>query len=393
MNKLSFIIKFVTAKGSGAKRSKSVFLPVIGLALGIMIVLLTLAIMNGMEEEVFSKLRNFHSPAKLKFDSKSLGEIENVKTFLDTHDVEYFSTIYRNAVIKKDDDFRFISVIAVDDIGKFADHQLGISSLELNRSPLNPLLIGNELGYSLNLSPNDECELLSPVDINLATGSVPKASFQVNGIFDFDILNIDMSYAIIPLEAGKKLFDKIDYEYLLLDTELDRKQLINIQQRFPTVQYISWEDEYESLVSAMKLEKIAYSFFGFIIIFISAFNLLSIMSMMVMRKIPQLGILMAMGMNSKKISEIFLVQAGLTVLVGSTLGGILTYLVFRLNEKYQLLKMLLSDFPLSNFPLIISWQGALAVIFGASMIIMLAGFYPAVRVSKLNPVDAIDYIK
>ena len=55
--------------------------------------------------------------------------------------------------------------------------------------------------------------------------------------------------------------------------------------------------------------------------------------------------------------------------------------------------MLLSDFPLSNFPLIISWQGALAVIFGASMIIMLAGFYPAVKVSKLNPVDAIDYIK
>ncbi|MFQ6610955.1 MAG: ABC transporter permease, partial [Fidelibacterota bacterium] len=188
-------------------------------------------------------------------------------------------------------------------------------------------------------------------------------------------------------------FGKTNEEFLILNRKFNKDQLEHFQQNFPNIRYFTWEDEFESLVSAMRLEKLAYSFFGFIVIFISAFNLLSIMSMMVMRKIPQLGILMSMGLTSKRISRIFLFQSGLTLIIGSCLGGLFTFIVYHLNERYQIIKSLLSDFPLSNFPLIITWENTIFVLLGAGTIIMIAGFYPALKVSKLNPVDAINYIK
>jgi len=364
-----------------------------GLALGIMIVLLTLAVMNGMETEVFSKLKIFYTPAKFRFDSATSGDVQKLRSHIDSQNITYYQAIFRNAVLKKDEDFRFISIFAVDDLHRFATNQLGISLFNPDENDDFQILIGDELGYMLGLSTNDTCELLSPADINLVTGSIPEEHFMVSGIFNFDILEIDGSYAIISLEAGKKIFSTLSQEFLLLNQEPDKTQLNEIRQKFPSVTYVNWESEFESLVSAMKLEKIAYSFFGFIVIFISAFNLLSIMSMTVLRKVPQLGILMAMGMNSKRVSAIFFHQAILTIIAGSILGGISTWIVMGLNDKYHLIKRLFVDFPLSNFPLIISWGTTFFVIVSAGFIIFLAGLYPASRIGKLNPVEAIDYIK
>jgi len=393
MNKLTFAVKFITAKGNGAKRSKSVILPVFGLALGIMIVLLTLGIMNGMEEEVFSKLQKFYSPAKLEFHSESIAELESVKSFLNKENIRYNLAMFRNAVVKHDEKFRFISIIAVEEFNQYVSGQLEIPDFNEIVNNENSIIIGSELSYMLDLYDGDQCELFSPVDINLVSGSIPKTTLKTNGIFNFDVLNIDINYAIISIDQGKQLFGKTDEEFLLLNREFNRNQLGDFKQNFPDIRYVKWEEEFESLVSAMKLEKLAYSFFGFIVIFISAFNLLSIMSMMVMRKIPQLGILMSMGLTSKRISRIFLFQSGLTVIIGSCLGGIFTFMIYHINERFQIIKSLLSGFPLSSFPLIITWQNSVLVLLGAGAIIMIAGFYPALKVSKLNPVDAIDYIK
>ena len=58
----------------------------------------------------------------------------------------------------------------------------------------------------------------------------------------------------------------------------------------------------------MKLEKYSYSIIGFLIVGIAGFTLMSMMSLSVIQKIPQIGILRAIGMKAVDIKYIFICQ-------------------------------------------------------------------------------------
>jgi len=121
--------------------------------------------------------------------------------------------------------------------------------------------------------------------------------------------------------------------------------------------------------------------------------MLSIMSMTVMRKIPQLGILQAIGFSEKKIASIFIIQSVFTGITGSLLGYFLARAIIMLNDKYQLLHFILKDFPISNFPLILNTHNSILIICVSFLLIVISGIFPSIQTRKLNPIQSINCIK
>jgi lipoprotein-releasing system permease protein len=394
MNWLIFVIRFVSSKGDGKLKNKRILFPIIGIMLGVSTVLLTLAIMNGLEFEVFSKLTEFYSPARIVLSDPDESELLYVIDEIEKIGVGHQLGLERNAIIKAGDNFRFITVRAINNVqGFFASDEKSRAIDLSNPENENSILIGDELSFYLSVHNGETCQLLSPVDISLATSIFPSRDVTIYSTFDFDLIDVDMNYVIIPYDMGVDLFKKHKERIIYLDQKLSSEFVEATAILNDNTRYYSWENEYEALISAMKLEKFAYSIFGFIIIIISAFNMLSIMSMTVMRKIPQLGILQAIGFSEKKIASIFIIQSVFTGITGSLLGYFLARAIIMLNDKYQLLHFILKDFPISNFPLILNTHNSILIICVSFLLIVISGIFPSIQTRKLNPIQSINCIK
>ena len=118
----------------------------------------------------------------------------------------------------------------------------------------------------------------------------------------------------------------------------------------------NWDSDHYSFISAMKVEKIIYSLVGILIIGISAFTLLSMMSLSVMQKISQIGILRALGTSEHKIMNIFLFQALATWFISSSTGIILTLVIIKVDKKINFISNFFNNNLMIDFPLMIKLE-------------------------------------
>ena len=169
-------------------------------------------------------------------------------------------------------------------------------------------------------------------------------------------------------------------------------QLISsIKTLFPQLRYMYWEENHGSFISAMKLEKYTYSIIGFLIVGIAGFTLMSMMSLSVMQKIPQIGILRAIGMNSSDIKNIFIFQAISTSIISSTIGILLSFAFIQLDNYFNLMHMFFPGGLFFDFPLILKKSYIILIFIVSLILLIIAGLYPSIKASNIDPIKAIGF--
>ncbi|MBL7109618.1 MAG: ABC transporter permease [Candidatus Marinimicrobia bacterium] len=367
--------------------------PLIGVVIGCILVTLTFAIMDGMEKKIFTTLREFSSPAKIIINKSNKNQLTNIEEFLEQNQIEYYKSIERNGILSNGQEYRFAKIRAVDKLEKYLKSINLKNDNTISEYKESYAILGNALAMRLNLEIYDEIKLISPLDINLITGIPPYKTVYLYDTFGLNILDYDINYAFVSYKTGTEMFKYSINETLLLNEEFEISVLNNFKREFPNIEYQTWKDKQQKLISAMKLEKLAYSTFGFLIVFIAGFNLLSMMSLSVMQKISQIGILKTIGYSNKRISKIFIIQSFVTGILGGLLGVGAGVVLIKLETKYRFLKVIFDTFPLKEFPLILSYEKIVMVFLVSVMLILISGIYPAYKSAKLNPIKSIDYIK
>ena len=141
----------------------------------------------------------------------------------------------------------------------------------------------------------------------------------------------------------------------------------------------------------MKLEKIIYSLIGFFIVAIAGFTLMSMMSLTVIQKVPQIGILRAMGANKKTISAIFIIQALLTWIISSITGIMLSLLIIELDKYYNIIQIIFPSSVFFDFSLILHNEYILLIILVSLMLLIASSIYPSLKAAHLNMVESIEF--
>ena len=147
---------------------------------------------------------------------------------------------------------------------------------------------------------------------------------------------------------------------------------------FPKLYLNTWENEHSSFISAMKVEKVTYSFIGFIIVGIAGFTLMSMMSLSVLQKIPQIGILRAMGAKKYNIGTIFIIQA-------------LSLFFIEIDKEINIIKILFPRSVFFDFPLILQNEHILLIMMISFILLLSASIYPAMKAARLDSIQTIGF--
>jgi lipoprotein-releasing system permease protein len=264
-----------------------------------------------------------------------------------------------------------------------------------NRMP--GMLLSDQVSRSLRLHIGDDVALLSASGMRRAltqfTG--PRVSrFEVRGIYDMRQV-IDEPVIYIDIAAAQRLFD-LRGEVTGLDIRLhdhNRAEAVKrvLEQELGEHFLVqSWYDLQKPLYDVMNLEKWGAYFILMIIVLVAVLNIVGSLTMVVIQKQRDIGLLRSIGFRRKDIMSVFLRQGWYVGLIGCVLGGTAGLTLAWLQDRYELVKLAGAEsFIISAYPVQIQWLDVSFVMGGSLLLCVLASWYPALRAASIQPADAV----
>jgi lipoprotein-releasing system permease protein len=261
----------------------------------------------------------------------------------------------------------------------------------------NGIILGLILADRIGVVIGDTISIVSPTGAELAAmqlGLPLIRRFQVTGIYESNNKDYDGYYAFTNLRNAQSLFGKngkidgIDIRFDQLDrTDNFRKTLY--KQFGNSFRYLSWYDLHRELYTVMQIERWGAYIVLCLIIAVASFNLLSSLTMIVIEKTRDIGILKSMGATNESVKKIFALQ-GLFVGVVGTIGGTcLGLLIVHLQDKYHLVPLDTSVYIIPAMPVEVHFVDLIFIAIAAIGLCLLASRMPANRAAILDPVKAI----
>ena len=389
MSRIKFIIKFIISKHNTRTYNLNLLFPFVGAIIGCLTVALTLSVMEGMEYAIFTKLEKLSFPGKL-MNIFSINE-NKLDNFLQTNNIKSQRGIEDQIIIMNDGEFRFVIIHGIEDFNDFKHNVLLPNSFEVDKSTENSnLYIGESLAVRLDLSLGDTVLLANPQRMNIFTGLPNRKQMIVGGIFDVEILDYNQKHVFCNYDLLSDFIPE-KQNVLYIDKPLDSQLILKIKTIFPKLRYVHWEENYGSFISAMKLEKYTYAIIGFLIVGIAGFTLMSMMSLSVMQKIPQIGILCAIGINPSDIKNMFIIQAILTSVISTAIGILLSLAFIQLDNYFNLMNLIFPGGIFFDFPLILKNNYIILIFIVSLILLIIAGLYPSIKASRIDPIKAIGF--
>ena len=260
------------------------------------------------------------------------------------------------------------------------------------------VVIGVELARMLGLSVGDQLNLASPFGgTQTAFGFLPRTRyFRVNGIFDSGMYEYNSSFIYLSLAEIQKFLQMENmvtgFEVRVRDVySADRlARRITRQLGYP-FRATDWILQNRNLFTALRLEKVVTFIVLVLIVLVAAFNIIGMLTMMVIRKTREIGILKAMGAKSVTVTRIFVLAGGVIGMIGTAAGAGFGLVACWLLNKYRFVSLPGDVYFIKNLPVHVMAQDVVVVCIAAIIITFAATIYPAVKAARLVPLEAIRY--
>ena len=366
---------------------------VLGIAIGVMALILVIGVMNGFDKELRDKIiGNFSHVIILGYDGieqKDYPFIEAKASSL--KHVNAVSGYAQGQVFVNEGrvifaaDLKGIDVAKETKVTKIEQYLISGSLADLAS---DTAIIGKELSLYLGAGVGSV--------LNIYSAQGQKRALKIIGIFGSGIYDYDFRTLLVNLKTGQDILGlsgKLSGVSLKLDDIYSAQKVRDELAETLGVQYIvkTWMQLNENFFAALKLEKVTMFIILTLIVLVASFNIASTLIVMVVDKTKDIGILKTIGATSGKIKKIFIYEGLLIGAIGTFLGSFLGIGMCYLLKKYQFIK-LPSVYSLEKLPVsIVFWPDIALIIFAALAITFISTVYPAIKAGKLKPVEALRY--
>ena len=273
----------------------------------------------------------------------------------------------------------------------------------LSANDVNQAVVGRLLAKNLRVTIGDELTVLGQG----RDGSIAATVVQVKGIFSSGIDEFDRSAIQIPLSTFQDIFSMDDavHEVVVIAKSLSdvskikskiQADLVGLNSR-KSLKTLDWQDLMPGLRQAIEMDLVSGLIFYGLLIIVVAFSILNTFLMAIFERTKEFGVMMAIGTSPRRLTKVLLVESMAMTLIGIIAGiilGIVVTYYFQVHGiDFSGGSELLSQFGISGrmYPKL----SLLSVSIGPFMVLFFtffAALYPALKIRRLRPVDAMTAI-
>ena len=378
-----------------------------GVALGVTALLTVLAVMNGFENEIQSRIAGTDAHVILLGQSAAGIEdagpiLKRVRSQPGVVGVAPFT--YVKAMVFREGQTEGMVVKGVDlasersvtTIGDHIDPPLD-SIPRVTAEGMPGIVLGSELAARLGARIGQPVALVTlSGTTQSAFGYAPRIrQFRLVGIFTSGLYTYDSSFGVTSIGASQDFFQLgtavtgIEIKLAdMFDAPRIAGELLRASGR-TDLRSNNWIELNRNLFTWMKLEKAVMFVILALIILVAAFSIVSTLFMVVIEKRRDIGVLKSMGASPAMVRRVFLFEGLLIGGSGVAIGVALASALIAVLQRYPFVRLPGDVYFIERLPVRPEAMDFVAVIVAALILCLVAALYPAWRASRLDPVDAI----
>lgn len=356
----------------------------LGVTLGVATLIVVISVMNGFDKDLMEKLLRFtyHITAEninrepsyeLAKKIDGVEGVKNVSVFIQTQVFGKFNNLIIPLVVKGMD---FSNSYERDVFRRYI----------LEEKEAEGFFVGSGLKGKFFL---EDSLYYYPLDkkLNLKED-------KIKGVFKIGLYDIDNNYVVCSLEKAKGLSDHfLEFLGITLEdpfkAEMIKKNLKEFEKRGLIIN--TWMDTNRALFSALKLEKLTMFIILSLIVVVASFNIFATLTVKVVEKTKDIGILKALGFSSAKILFIFSFQGVILGLIGVLFGTGLGLGLCSVLKQHQFIKIPQEIYYLEYLPVAINPKDIILIAILGVILSFVSSLFPAIRASRLKAAKALRY--
>lgn len=383
----------------------------LGIALGVMALIVVLSVMNGFEKELRGRILGMVSHVTVSSLDESLKDWRTLSDDVRNNNAVIGSAPYVEAEAMLSN-LSSVSGAIIRGVEPEFEPQVSEIHEHMTFGKLSDLVageygivLGTGLANSLNVVPGDRVTMITPQASASPVGLLPRLRrFNVVGLFEIGVYEYDRSSAIIHTEDASRLF-RLDGGVTGLRLKLqdmDAAPLVRnqIKKQVGFNYWVSdWTLRHSNYFKAVRTEKTVMFIILSLIVAVAAFNIVSTLVMVVADKQADIAILRTIGMSPTSIMWVFMVQGTIIGVVGTVLGlgsGVLIasyidVIIPALEQFFQTQFLPTGVYPITELPSDMQQSDVIKISVLSFLISVLATLYPALRAAKTKPAEALSY--
>ena len=404
---LSIAFEYLRSKTKGATSFVS-SLAYTCVAIGVAVLIIVSSVMNGFEKELRDRILNVIPHASIE-GILPISDWNEIYTSLKEHQkvVGVAPFIQSQMLIGSLDEVYGSNLIGIDPDSEKSVSVVSSFVIKGNYESLNEdsnnIILGELLARKLNLDVGNQVSLMLPDNNASFSGYFPKIkNFKVSGIFRGGAPDIDEGVAYINISQAANLLSlkdnihgfRIKFDDLFEANYLSWEVLMDVEDLTDQILISeNWTFTYGPLFEAIMMEKTLVGLLVFLIVLVAAFNIVSMLVMMINDKKAQLAIFKTMGMSKYEIRKIFIYLGAMIASIGSLVGLILglslTFLLSsRIFEEF-INSLMQGTYFISYFPIDVRFSWVFFILFSTIILTLLVCLYPARIASKVIPAEVL----
>lgn len=402
---LFIALRYLKAKKRNKGISFNTVISISGVAVGVMALLVVLSVMSGFHEDLQKKILGANAHAVVLSYKGTMEDypavVERIKGEPRITSVAPF--VLGQVMVSSGQKAQGVFMRGIEPSKEFRTTEIlkhiregSVRDLrEIDGRPW--IVMGKELAANLGVTPGDAVNVISPMGEIGPLGMLPKVKqFRVAAVFEMGMFEYDSSLVLTDMKAAQGF---LGYGSAVTGLELRLDDIYaaaavrsSLNGKLGMPYYArDWMQMNKNLFSALNLEKFAMFIILILIVLVAAFNIVSTLMMNVMEKQKEVAILKAMGATSRGIMMIFILQGVLIGLTGTVIGVTGGYIVGKVINNYEIIKLPADVYYLSKLPVKMKLLDFVVVSFSAIVISFLSTLYPSYHAARLNPVEPLRY--
>ena len=385
----------------------------LGLVLGVAALITVTSVMNGFEGELKGRVLRFlpHGFVEAPGRQGIVEWSELRQNLIMQPGIEGAAPFIRgHALLSRAGDVFGVQLSAVDPLHQRSVSDVDDYMLAGRMADLEPgeygIVLGSIVARRLRVGLQDKVTVVLPRVSVTPVGIFPRMRrFTVVGVFEVGA-QLDASEVFVHLRDGQRLFalgEAVQGMQVQVDNIFQAGSILDGQrgegELLADYEVSDWSHMQGGLFQAVKMEKIMVSLMLFIIVAVAAFNIVSILTMMVMDKRGDIAVLRTMGASALQVMLLFLVQ-GLTIgLLGVFIGMLLGIpLALNIGDIVAWLEQVVgfrvfdpTVYFITAMPSELQLRDVFWTLGGSLLLTLLATVYPAWRAAQIQPAEVLRY--